>query len=255
MGSAGQRAQAAPDAIGRASGPSARRDPAPIPWALAMSRLDRLRRGRRPPDAPPAPPVAATPLRKPGSLGIEEAVATGYLALGEHSYGAVSVILYPGDTGRARIGRYCSLAEGSELLVGGNHRTDWVTTFPLRVMFDLPGALTDGHPATKGDIVVGNDVWLGADCRILSGVEIGDGAVIGAGAVVSRDVRPYAVVVGNPGREVRRRFEDPVVEALLRIAWWDWPDELVTERVEQLCDPDVLGFVGRFDPGHGGTAP
>jgi acetyltransferase-like isoleucine patch superfamily enzyme len=226
----------------------------PLPSATPMNVLRRIlnrpasssARSQSPPGAGAG--AQGVP-RKPGSLSLESAVAAGVLTLGERSYGALSVILFPGDTAKARIGRYCSLAEGAELLVGGNHRTDWVTTYPLRVMFDLPGALNDGHPATKGDIVVGNDVWIGADSRILSGVTVGDGAVIGAGAVVATDVRPYAIVVGNPAQEVRRRFSDPVVESLLRIAWWDWPEQLISKRVEDLCNPDVESFVRRFDPG------
>jgi acetyltransferase-like isoleucine patch superfamily enzyme len=178
---------------------------------------------------------------------LEEAVAAGVLTLGAHSYGGASLVVFPGDSARVRIGKYCSLAEGVELMVGGNHRPDWVTTYPLRVMFDLPGALSDGHPASKGDIVLGNEVWVGADAKILSGVQVGDGAVIGAGAVVTADVRPYAIVVGNPAREVRRRFADAEVEALLRISWWDWPEELVLDRVEELSNPDVRGFIERFD--------
>lgn len=193
--------------------------------------------------------MTADPRRRPGSLSLETASEVGFLSLGEHSYGNPSIVAFPGDSAKVRIGRYCSMADGAEFFIGGNHRTDWVTTYPLRAMLELPGALVDGHPATKGDIVVGNDVWIGADARILSGVTIGDGAVIGLGAVVTADVRPYAVVAGNPAQEVRRRFPDAIVDALRQIAWWDWPDETVRERVEDLCSPDLEGFVRRFGDG------
>jgi len=169
------------------------------------------------------------------------------LTIGHRSYGEPAVLRYPGDSAAVHIGSYCSIANGVTFMVGGNHRMEWVTTYPLRVMLGLPGALEDGHPATKGDIVVGNDVWFGAEARVLSGVDIGHGAVIGMGAVVAADVPPYAVMVGNPAREVRRRFDDGIVEALLRIAWWNWPDELVRDRVDELCDADVAAFVRRYD--------
>jgi acetyltransferase-like isoleucine patch superfamily enzyme len=178
---------------------------------------------------------------------MEQATAAGVLTVGAHTYGDPRIVSYPGDTATVRIGRYCSLAPEIQLCVGGNHRPDWVTTYPLRVKLGLPGALSDGHPATKGDIVIGNDVWIGAGVRVLSGVEIGDGAVVGADALVATSVRPYAIVTGNPARETRRRFPDPTVEALRRIAWWDWPDETVRDRVEELCNPDVEAFVRRFD--------
>ena len=184
----------------------------------------------------------------PAALGLDAALADGVLRLGHRSYGGrIGVVRYPGDSARVSAGRYCSMADGVVFVVGGNHRTDWVTTYPLRAALGLPGALEDGHPATKGDIVIGNDVWIGADARILSGVTIGDGAAIGLGAVVAADVRPYAVMAGNPAREVRRRFADETIEALRRIAWWDWPDELVAERVGDLCNPDVEAFVRRYD--------
>jgi acetyltransferase-like isoleucine patch superfamily enzyme len=182
---------------------------------------------------------------KPGALSREAAVEAGFLTIGDHSYGNPSVIAYPGDSGRVEIGRYCSIADGTELFLGGNHRLDWVTTYPLRAVLGLPGALEDGHPATKGDISIGNDVWIGNDVRILSGVNVGDGAAIGAGAMVASDVRPYAVVAGNPARELRRRFSDDVVENLRRVAWWNWPDETVMEKVGELCNPDVETFLRR----------
>jgi acetyltransferase-like isoleucine patch superfamily enzyme len=187
--------------------------------------------------------------REPGVLPYEQAKEAEIISVGAHSYGRPTVLThFRGSTAKVRIGRYCSLAEGIKLMIGGNHRTDWVTTYPLRVRLGLPGALNDGHPATKGDIVIGNDVWIGAGARILSGVEIGDGAVVGAYAVVATDVRPYAVVVGNPAHETKRRFADRTVEALRRIAWWNWPDERVREHVAALSSSDVESFVRRFDP-------
>jgi hypothetical protein len=101
-------------------------------------------------------------------------------------------------------------------------------------MLDLPGAFEDGMPASRGPIIIGNDVWIGRNAMILSGVTVGNGAVVGAEAVVTRDVRPYAVVAGNPAREVRRRFTDEQVDALQELRWWDWPDSGIRDVVHLL---------------------
>jgi len=132
-------------------------------------------------------------------------------------------------------------------VLDADHRTDWITTYPIRIKMDLPGAGEDGHPRSRGHITVGNDVWISAGATILSGVTIGDGAVIGARAVVSRDVAPYAIAVGNPAAVARKRFTEEQISALLRIKWWEWPDDLVAERVTMLCSPDIQAFIDRFD--------
>ena len=190
------------------------------------------------------------PLPPEGEL--QQLLGSGALVMGRCSYGTPHVRRFVGDTSRVLIGSFVSIADEVEFVPGGNHRVDWVSTYPFRWMFRLPGALEDGHPASDGDIVVGNDVWFGAGARILSGVTIGDGAVVGAGAVVARDVRPYAVVVGNPAREVSRRFSDAQVDALERIRWWDWPLDEILERVPLLCSPDVDGFIKIADADHDG---
>lgn len=166
-----------------------------------------------------------------------------HLTLGRESYGSPTVHVHVGDTARVRIGSFVSIAADVEIFVGGNHRTDWVSTFPFRLRFGLPGAGTDGHPATKGDVIIGNDVWIARGAKILSGVKIGDGAVIGAYALVSKDVRPYAIVAGNPAREIRRRFSDEQVDALQSIAWWDWPLDKIHESVSLLSSSDVDAFI------------
>ncbi len=81
------------------------------------------------------------------------------------------------------------------------------------------------RPAAEmpGPIAIGSGVWIGDGAIVLPGVKVGDGAVIGAGAVVAHDVEPFAIVVGSPAREVRKRFGDEVIEELLALAWWDWP--------------------------------
>ena len=176
-----------------------------------------------------------------------ELLDAGVLVMGRCSYGTPRVRTFVGDSSRVLIGSFVSIADDVEFIPGGNHRVDWISTFPFRWTFRLPGALEDGHPASKGDVVVGNDVWIGAGARILSGVTIGDGAVVGAGAVVAKDVRPYSVVVGNPAREVSRRFSDEQVEALQGIRWWDWPLELILKRVSLLCSPDVDALIAISD--------
>lgn len=80
----------------------------------------------------------------------------------------------------------------------------------------------------------------------MSGTTIGDGAVVGAGAVVTGVVRPYSVVTGVPARERRRRFNDEDVDTLLRVRWWEWSDAMIAARVEDLCNPDINGFLRKY---------
>lgn len=82
----------------------------------------------------------------------------------------------------------------------------------------------------------------GRDALILSGVNVGDGAIVGARAVVTKDVRPYAIVAGNPAREVRRRFDDETVDGLLDLQWWNSPEPIVREAISIPCSLDIRGL-------------
>ncbi len=86
----------------------------------------------------------------------------------------------------------------------------------------------------KGDIVIGNDVWIGYEAVIMVGVTIGDGAVIGARAVVTKDVPPYTIVGGVPAKPIRRRFPEDVISDLLKIRWWDWPEEKIQMNIQAI---------------------
>lgn len=170
---------------------------------------------------------------------LSEMQARGRAQVGRHTYGNPVVRCYPGDTGTVSIGGFCSIADAVEIFLGGEHRTDFVSTFPFRARWELPGALEDGMPFSRGDVQIGNDVWLGRGARLMSGVSIGDGAVVGAYSVLATDVRPYAVVAGSPARERRRRFTEQTVEALLEASWWTWPDSELLALVDVLSSGRV----------------
>lgn len=162
---------------------------------------------------------------------------------GRGTYGPLRVLGFD-DGGSLEIGSFTSIAEGVTILTGGNHRVDWVTTFPFTALWPEGEPFT-GHPRSSGPVRIGSDVWLGFGCTILSGVTVGDGAVVGAGAVVREDVAPYAIVVGNPAVELRKRFSDEAIAAMLRIAWWEWDDDAIARALPDLLSRDVSEFISR----------
>jgi acetyltransferase-like isoleucine patch superfamily enzyme len=149
------------------------------------------------------------------------------------------------DSERIQIGSFCSIANEVVIFGGGEHRTDWVTTYPLRIAFGDLLESRDGHPATKGKTTIGNDVWIGFRAMLLSGVTIGDGAVIAAGAVVAADVPPYAIVAGNPAKVIRYRFEPNAIQKLLELAWWEWDFNKIKANVSLLCSTNIENLINK----------
>ncbi|HEU4906788.1 MAG TPA: CatB-related O-acetyltransferase [Solirubrobacterales bacterium] len=168
------------------------------------------------------------------------------LKVGRHTYGHEQIVVrHWGEPAQLTVGSFCSIADRVEVFLGGNHRTDWVTTYPFPEFADSwPTADgISGHPQTNGNVTIGNDVWIGSDATIMSGVTVGDGAVIAASSCVTRDVEPYAIVAGNPARMVRHRFDKAIIEQLLRIRWWNWSDDRIAANVGLLCSGDIERFV------------
>ncbi len=155
---------------------------------------------------------------------------------GDHSYGNITRLPHHA---LIKIGKFCSIGDDVEFNTIGDHNIDWMASYPFHnIAYWEASKPLEPHRRSM-EITVGNDVWIGYGARILHGVTIGDGAVVGAYAVVARDVRPYAVVVGNPAKEVKRRFSDDVVDSLLEIKWWDWPDEKIKANLDVLLSPDI----------------
>jgi len=149
------------------------------------------------------------------------------LHIGKHTYGRPQIISFAGDNGTITIGKYCSIARKVKIFAGGNHRIDWVSTYPFRIVFNFPGKYEDGNPKSNGPVKIGNDVWLAHGSTIMSGTTVGDGAVVATNALVFKDVPPYAIVGGNPAEVIEYRFAEREIAALLAIRWWDWEEEKV----------------------------
>jgi acetyltransferase-like isoleucine patch superfamily enzyme len=164
--------------------------------------------------------------------------------IGEYTYGRPN-ILFENEDANLFIGKYCSIAEGVTIFLGGNHRTDWISTYPFNA---LPGYFPEsqnikGHPATKGDVKIGNDVWIGFGVTIMSGITIGNGAVIGAKSVITKNIAPYEIWGGNPAKLIKKRFKDEKITQLENIKWWDWNQNRINENIKNLQSDNSLDLL------------
>lgn len=169
-----------------------------------------------------------------------------------HSFDDCARYLLPDrhDVDRLVIGSFCSIGSGASFIMAGNqgHRADWASSYPFFYMQQEPAFATARDAFVRaGDTVIGSDVWIGAEAMILPGVSIGHGAVIGSRAVVTRNVAPYAIVVGNPDREIRRRFPPEQVQMLLEMQWWEWPLSAIEAAMSLLCSGDILGLYDHWN--------
>lgn len=150
-------------------------------------------------------------------------------------------VLYNYDFSKVKlvIGKFCAIAAEAKFMMTGEHKLDAFTTYPFPIFGQgWESAFDIKKLPVKGDIIVGNDVWFGYDSLIMNGVTIGHGAIVAARAVVVKDVPPYAIVAGNPGKVVKMRFDDATIARLLDLAWWDWPIEKINRNLKALCRLD-----------------
>lgn len=161
-----------------------------------------------------------------------------FVSIGDWTYGTPPTIESFPAGATITIGKFCCFGSEVTIYNGGEHRTEWITTFPFSAEFLGKGTYTD--PAwTRGNVTIGHDVWIGDRALIRSGVTIGSGAVIGMASVVTKNVAPYEIVGGNPLQHLNWRFTRAQRRALLDLAWWDWPIEKIRRHASLLMSSRV----------------
>ncbi|KZN34580.1 Vat [Pseudoalteromonas luteoviolacea S2607] len=141
------------------------------------------------------------------------------------------------------IGKFCAIATGVKFIMNGaNHKMSGFSTYPFYIFGKgwekaMP---KDGELPFKGDTEIGHDVWIGYESTVMAGVKIGSGAIVASKSVVTQDVPPYSVVGGNPAKVIRMRFEQPVIDELLNIAWWNWTADKITENLDAIVGCDLI---------------
>jgi len=166
------------------------------------------------------------------------------MSYGKYTYGKPN-ILWENPNGKLEVDNFCSIATNVNVYVGGNHNTNWISTYPFghihqNIFNDFNGV---GHPSTRGDVIIGNDVWIGANVTIMSGVNIGDGAVIANNSHVVKNCEPYSLVGGNPAKHIKYRFTQEQIEKLLKIKWWYWDDAKINKYSPLLCSTNIDDFI------------
>ncbi|WP_037940276.1 CatB-related O-acetyltransferase [Sulfurospirillum arcachonense] len=155
--------------------------------------------------------------------------------IGNYTYGKPKAY---GHDNTIQIGSFCSIADEVKIYSGAEHHYDWVSSYHFSVKFNCKECST-----TKGNVIIGNDVWIGDGALILSGVTIGDGAVIAARAVVTKDVKPYSIVGGNPAKHIKYRFNETQIQSLLKIKWWNWPIWKIENNFDLILNNDIDKFI------------
>ena len=155
--------------------------------------------------------------------------------LSKIAYSSMGTLSYIGDATvviNAEIGKFCSISWGVSI---GPEEHDYTRLTNHSFLYSLKSFSLTTHkhysPFEK-ECKIGNDVWIGCNCTILRGVTIGDGAVVGANSLVTKDVPPYAIVVGSPAKILKYRFADTIIDELINLKWWNLPTEVISANAE-----------------------
>ena len=158
---------------------------------------------------------------------IKNACDISKITVGNGTYGVIDIKTYGGQNCNLKIGNYCSIANDTVFLLGGEHEYNKISTYPFKAQY-----LREPESKNKGDIIIKDDVWIGYGTTILSGVTIGQGALIGAKSVVAKDIPPYAIFVGN--KVIKYRFDEKIIKELLKIDFSKISEEFIKNNIETL---------------------
>lgn len=170
----------------------------------------------------------------------ENYVNDPHTKIGDYTYGNFQLIrAYDPAASKLTIGKFCSLGAGIQMVYYGSHQLYDITTYPFAHLHGKGWPPVTISDVSGQDIIIGNDVYIANHAIIMQGAQIDDGAVIGAYAVVKGHVKPYSIVVGNPAREVKKRFTEEKIKMLLEMKWWDWNIVVIRNYLQYISSPNV----------------
>lgn len=144
------------------------------------------------------------------------------------------------------IGKFCSISWN--VSIGAtSHPLSHLTTHAFPYISNFGISNEDKRIVVK--TVIGHDVWIATNVVILSGLKIGNGAVIGAGAIVTKDVPPYAIVVGVPAKINSYRFDKDTIIKLEKLHWWNMDERELKENItlfKKEFTQDKLGMLEKI---------
>lgn len=154
---------------------------------------------------------------------------------------------YDCEISNAEIGSFCSIAN-NVIIGGGMHPMDWVSTSP--VFYEGRDSVKKKYSTFKRNqdkkTFIEHDVWIGQYAQIKQGVTIGTGAVIGMGSIVTKDIDPYSIVAGNPAKLIRKRFDDDIINELLKSNWWDFDDARLNKLSRYIKNPkEFINYINK----------
>ncbi|HBT95005.1 MAG TPA: acetyltransferase [Coriobacteriia bacterium] len=185
---------------------------------------------------------------------IDESVLGAYSFVGKDSVvsrstiGAYAHIGNANDIFASNIGKFASFATGVRINPVQHPTYSRVVQSHITYRCELYGFGENDYEfleqRSKRTVNIGHDVWIGHNATIQGNVNIGNGAVIGSMAVVTKDVEPYSIVVGNPAREIKKRFDPSAIDAIQKSEWWNWDHEQIKERLLEFND--IAAFCKKY---------
>lgn len=147
------------------------------------------------------------------------------------------------DITNTKIGHFCSIADNCRIGTA-SHTLNNISSSPIFTLKNNGTGTSWTHDNIRHNnevkkVIIGNDVWIATHVIIKDGITIGNGAIIGAGAVVVKDIPPYAVVGGVPAKVIKYRFEQPVIDRLLELQWWNASDEKLKNNIKYFQTEDI----------------
>ena len=167
------------------------------------------------------------------------------IKVGKGTYGTLDVYSYRSANEGLLVGNYVSIGKNTKFILGGEHYSNTYSTYPFK---KKSTRMLEEESFSKGPIVIEDDVWIGQDCIILSGVKLAKGTIVGAGSVVAKSTEPYSIVVGNPAKLIRYRFNEEMIQLLIETDMSKLSQEFILENMDKFYsrNTDDIKFIIRY---------